>query len=145
MINSLRIQPWYLLLLPLFFVMHGYAENFGFINFWDTLILAIAYVAVIIILFFLFFIVFKNRTKAALASSFIMAFYLFFGAIQDFCKAHLVTLNRYSVLLPLFVIIFIALIIYLKKSNSTFSKLNLFLNSLFLIYVIVDLGTLANK
>lgn len=125
--------------------MHGYAENFGFINFWDTLILAIAYVAAIIILFFLFLIVFKNRTKAALASSFIMAFYLFFGAIQDFCKAHLAALNRYSVLLSLFVIIFIALIVYLKKSNSTFSKLNLFLNSLFLIYIIVDLGTLANK
>ena len=111
MINSLRKQPWYLLLLPLFFVMHGYTENFGFINLGDTLILVFTYVTAAIILYFLFLIILKNRIKAALAASFVMAFYLFFGAIQDFCKAHLAILDRYSVLLPLFVIIFIVTII----------------------------------
>lgn len=145
MINSLRKQIWYLFLLPLFFVMHGFTENFGFINFWDTLILAFTYVAAVIILYCLFLIIFKNRIKASLVASFIMAFYLFFGAIQDFCKVHLAILNRYSVLLPFFVIIVIALIFYLKKVNSSFSKLNLFLNSLFFIYIIVDLGLLVYK
>ncbi len=125
--------------------MHGYTENFGFINLGDTLILVFTYVAVAIILYFLFLVIFKNRIKAALAESFVMAFYLFFGAIQDFCKVHFAILNRYSVLLPLFLILFIALIVYLKKSKSSFWKLNLFLNSLFLIYIIVDLGSLVNK
>ncbi len=145
MIDSLRKQPWYLLLLPLFFVLHGFTENFGFINFWDVLILAITYIIAGIILFLLFLIVFKKRAKAALAASFIMAFYLFFGAIQDFCKAHIAGLNKYSVLLPLFVIVLGVLIVYLKKSNGSFSKLNLFLNSLFLIYIIVDIGALVYK
>ncbi|MEP7230281.1 MAG: sulfatase-like hydrolase/transferase [Ginsengibacter sp.] len=145
MMNSLRKQPWYLFLLPLFFVMHGFVENFGFINFWDVLILATTYVAGAIILFFLIFLLFKNRVKAAMAASFIIAFYLFFGAIQDLCKSHLPVLNRYSLLLSLFAIMFIAVVVYLKKSKNSFSKLNLFLNSLFLLYIIVDFGLLVYK
>ncbi|MEO6221408.1 MAG: hypothetical protein ABIO81_13330, partial [Ginsengibacter sp.] len=145
MINALRKQPWYLFLLPLFFVIHGFTENYGFINFWDTLILAFTYVIAALILFFLFLFLFKNRVKAALAVSFLMAFYLFFGAIQDFCKTYVSFLNRYSVLLPVFVIIFVTLILYLRKSKSNFSKLNLFLNSLFLIYILVDFGSLVYK
>ena len=81
MINALRKQPWYLLLLPLFFVMHGFTENFGFINFWDTLILAItaalfahhnnSVIVFLILLFFvscvpaLFFLKNINNIKAA--------------------------------------------------------------------------------
>ncbi len=145
MINSLRTQPWYLLLLPLFFVMHGFTENFGFINFWDIFILAGTYVVAAIILWFLFFLIFKNLSKAALVASFVIAFYLFFGAIQDFCKFYLSVFNKYSVLLSLFIITFILLIFYLKKSKSAFSKLNLFLNSLLIIYISVDLVTLAYK
>ena len=145
MIDSLRKQPWYLLLLPLFFVMHGLTENFGFINFRDVLVLAITYITASIILFLLFLFVFKKRAKAALAAFFLMAFYLFFGAIQDFCKVHIAALNRYSVLLSLFVIVFSIVIFYLRKSKGSFSRLNLFLNSLFLIYIIVDIGALVYK
>ncbi len=125
--------------------MHGLTENYGFINFWDTLVLAFIYVTAALTLFFLFLFFFKNRVKAALAASFLVAFYLFFGAIQDFCKTYVSFLNRYSVLLPVFVIIFIVLILYLRKSKSSFSKLNLFLNSLFLIYIVVDFGSLVYK
>ena len=131
--------------MPLFFVLHGFIENFGFINFWDTLLLAITYLTASVILSSLFLIAFRDRMKAALAASFLMAFYLFFGAIQDFCKAHISVLNRYSVLLPLFIITFVALIYYLRKTNGGFLKLNLFLNSLFLIYFIVDLSLLFYK
>ncbi len=125
--------------------MHGYTENFGFIDFWDILILVSTYFAASVIFYLLFLILFKRRIKAALAASFVMAFYLFFGAIQDFCQSHFTLLNKYSVLLPLGLILAISLIIYLKKSNGTFLKLNLFLNSLFLVYIIVDLGALIYK
>ncbi len=142
MLTALQKQPWYLFLLPLFFVLHGFTENFGFINFWDAAILAGIYVIATATLFFLFFLFLKNRIKASLITSFVMAFYLFFGAIQDFCKVHLPTFNKYSVFLSIFLVLFVALAVYLKKVNSPFSKLNLFLNSLFLIYIIVDLGSL---
>lgn len=143
--HSIRKQPWYLFLLPLFFVVHGYAENFGFINFRDTLILAVTYVVAVIFLYLLFLLVFRNRVKAALAASFAMAFYLFFGAIQDFCQLHIPVLNKYTVLLPAGLILFTSLIIYLKKANGNFFRLNLFLNSLFLVYIVIDFGSLLYK
>ena len=132
-------------MLPFFFVMHGFTENFGFINFWDVLVLAGTYIAAAIIIFVLFLLIFKNRVKSALAASFIMAFYLFFGAIQDFFKAHFFTLSKYSNLLLLFVLLFAILAFYLKKSKNNFSNPNLFLNSLFLIYVVIDFCSLAYK
>ncbi len=145
MIHFLRKQPWYLLLLPVFFVTHGFAENFGFVNFSDVLVLAGTYIAAAIVLFILFLPVFKNRIKSALAVSFLMAFFLFFGAVQDFFKAHIPVLNKYSVLLLLFIIVFVTLVWYLKKAKNEFSKLNLFLNSLFFIYIIIDLCSLIYK
>ncbi|MEP7251310.1 MAG: sulfatase-like hydrolase/transferase [Ginsengibacter sp.] len=145
MVKSFQKQPFYLLLIPLFFVLHGFAENFGFISFGDVLILAATYVVATIVVYLLFFFFFRDRVKAALAASFLIAFYLFFGAIQDFFNTHALILSRYSVLLLLFVIVFIALAFCLKKTKNNFSKLNLFLNSLFFIYIIIDLGSLVYK
>ncbi len=144
-LNTLRKYPWYLLLLPLFFVLHGYAENFGFINFSDIAILAVVYIVVAILLYLLFFLFFKNRARSALASFYILVFYFFFGAIQDFFKIHLNFLNKYSILLPVFIIAFILLIVYLKTTRSSFLKLTLFFNFLFLTFVLVDSGTIVLK
>ena len=145
MVKVFKKQPFYLLLIPLFFVLHGFAENFGFISFGDVLILAATYIATAIITYLIFFLIFKSSVKAALTASLMIGFYLFFGAIQDFVKAHIAGLNKYSLLLLIFGIILIALFIYLKRTNNKFPRLNLFLNSLLLIYVIIDIGTLFYK
>ncbi|MEO6289913.1 MAG: hypothetical protein ABIO76_08335, partial [Ginsengibacter sp.] len=144
-INTLRKQPWYLLLLPLFFVLHGYAENFGFINFSDIAILAVVYIVVAILLYLFFFLFFKNRARSALASFYILVFYFFFGAIQNFFKIHLNSLSKYSILLSVFIITFAACIVYLKRTRSSFLKLTLFFNFLFLTFVLVDLATIILK
>ena len=49
------------------------------------------------VVFCLAFLFYRNATKAALAAGFLLGFYFFFGAIQDFLKAHLHPLSRYAV------------------------------------------------
>lgn len=145
MVKAFQKQPFYVLLIPLFFVLHGFAGNFGFISFGDVLILAATYVAATIILYLLFFLFFRNQVKAALAASLAIGIYLFFGAIQDFLKGHFAALNKYSCLLLIFGLVLIAWIVYLKRANNKFRRLNLFLNSLLFIYIIVDVGTMFYK
>ena len=145
MVKTFQKQPFYLLLIPVFFVLHGFVENFGFIGLGDVLILAATYIAAAIITYEIFFLIFKNRVKAALTASLIIGLYLFFGAIQDFVKVHIPWLNKYSLLLLIFVIIVISSFVYLKRTKNKFPRLNLFLNSLLLIYIIIDIGTLFYK
>lgn len=145
MANALHRQPWFVLLLPVFFVLHGCAENFGFIKVADAFILVLVYIVAAVLCYLLFLLFFKDRIRAALITFYLFAVNFFFGAIQDFLKIHLVVLNRYSVLVPLFVILFVGLIIYLRNNKRSFSKLTLFLTLLLLIFIVVDLGSIILK
>ncbi|MEO6188784.1 MAG: sulfatase-like hydrolase/transferase [Ginsengibacter sp.] len=140
--NTLQKQPWFLLLLPFFFVLHGYAENFGFVSSSDVFILGLLYLAAAIILFALFSFFLKDRRSVALIASYILAVNFFFGAVQDFFKIHVNEFSRYFILLPLFIILFIALLFYVKRKKRSFFRLTLFLNLLFLIFIFVDIGSI---
>ncbi len=143
--NTLRKQPWFLLLLPLFFVLHGYAENFGFVSSSDVFVLELLYLSAAIVLFIIFYIFLRHRRGAALIASYLIAVNFFFGAVQDFLKLHAEVINRYSILLPFFVILFIGLLIYVKRKKPSFIRLTLFLNLLFLIFIFIDLGSIIFK
>ena len=140
--KKLQEVPFFFILLPLFFVLHGYAENFRSLRVADCLALAGAYLLMAVVLFALSWLLFRNSIKAALLTTFILSFYFFFGALHDFLVAQHIILHKYSLLLPLFLLTTILLIVYLKRRNS-FSPLPLFLNALFLIYLVVDLASLA--
>ncbi len=132
--------PLFLFLLPVFFVFHGFVENARYIYFPDCLPLMGKYLIASLILFVPMYIFLKNGIKAGLAASFVMAFYLFFGYFHDFLRKHSIFLHRYSILLPVFLILTILLTLYLKK-RAPFARLALFLNILFLSYILVD-GTI---
>jgi hypothetical protein len=137
-------SPLFLFLLPIFFVLHGFVENFFFIRFSDCLILMAMYTGAALILYLLSWLILRTPVKAALAASFIMGFYLFFGALHDFLRLHSIFLHRYSIILPSFVIAAVLLIFYLKRERS-FGRTNLFLNVLLLAWLLVDAGTLVWK
>jgi hypothetical protein len=142
--KTLEQRPLFLLLLPLFFVWHGFVANFGFIPFSDCLLLMAIYGAAAIVLGALAWLILKNRVKAALLASFVMAFFLFFGYFHDMLRKHAISLHRYTILLPLFLFALILLTIYLKK-RTRFAGACYFVNLLLLIYLIVDSGTLLWK
>lgn len=142
--KNLQRQPFFLLLLPLFFVWHGFVTNFRFISFPDCLLLMAIYGAAALMIGALAWLILKNGVKAALLAAFIMAFYLFFGYFHDILRKQDIFLHKYTILLPFFLIVVVLLTLYLKK-RPRFASACLFLNTLLLVYLIVDSGTLLWK
>lgn len=145
MLSKLQQYSLYLFLLPVFFVLHGYLENYGFISPGELAILTLTYLAGTLILAIIGWLFFRNIPKAALTAFVIMAWYFFFGVLRDFLKKHVPAVASYSVLLGAFFVLLIIFIIYLKKSNRQFKPLTGFLNILFLIYILADTGNLISK
>jgi len=142
--NRLARVPLFLGLLPLFFVFHGFIENLGFITVADCLPLLGIYMLSAGILFLVFFLLLRDACKAALISFYLLCFYFFFGVLHDFLKVHVHPLARYSIQLSLFAAGALALFLFLRKRTVP-GPLVLFLNCLFLIYLLVDTGTWITK
>src|SRR6187402_1371753 len=106
-------SPIFLLLLPLFFVFHGYVEYYHNIGLGTCVLLTVIYSAAALVLFLLFRRLFRDSVRAALLSASILSFYFFFGALHDFLKEHTPPLHRYIILLPLLAIVFIGICLYL--------------------------------
>lgn len=146
MFSKLRKYSFYPVLLTIFFVLHGYLENYGFISPCEGFLLAIIYTASTLVAGLAGWLFFRDITKAALIACVLMAIYFFFGAVHDFLKEHAGSFfSSYMVLLSAFSILLIVLIVYLKKSNRTFKQLTIFLNLLFIVYIVVDLSNLVSK
>jgi hypothetical protein len=137
--------PFYLFLLPIFFIWHGFNENFGNITFLNCLLLTVTYLGASAFLYFISLLFFKGYIKASLFATFLMGFYCFFGALQDFLKYHAHPISRYSVLLSLFIISVIALGIYLKRTKRSFFRLSLLLNLVFSLYILIDFADISWK
>jgi sulfatase-like protein len=141
----LQQTPLFLFLVPVFFILHGYAENFGNITIGNCLLLTVTYTGAAALLYFIFLFFLKNYLKAALMAAYLFSFYCFYGAIHDFLKAHTGFLYKYSVLLSSFFIGIIALFIFLKKTKHVFFRTTLFLNILMLAYIVFDTGNVLWK
>ncbi|MBO9635969.1 MAG: sulfatase-like hydrolase/transferase [Chitinophagaceae bacterium] len=143
--RTLSNIPLMVLLLPVFFVLHGYAANTGFIRFGNTLPLYLSLITASVILYLLFRVLLKDAAKAGLFTVYCMGFYLFFGAIYDFLKAYspIAFLWKYSVLLGLFLVIALVLFIWLRHTKKQLNRTMLFINLLLLIFIGVDLVTIA--
>lgn len=145
--QKLGSKPLFPFLLVIFFVMHAVAENYHF----DLLKVAWRELAIYLGLALVFFIVFwlalKNSIKAALVVFFLLAFNFFFGSAQDFFKQrfHEPFFMKYSVLMPIVLISFIALFIFLKKTRKNFIALSFYLNAVLLVLIIIDLAGIMSK
>ena len=143
--NRLSGNGLYIFLLPAFFVLHGYNENFGLIGVGDCLVLLFTYFAWATIIYLLAKFFFRNPLKSSLLTGVLFFFYLFFGAIEDFFKAHLHLLSRYIIILPSIFITLSLLVIYLKKTDRRLNKLTFFINILLIIYLVVDFAGIVWK
>jgi len=141
----LQNTPVFLFLLPIFFVLHGVNENFGYIDVPDCLLLMFTYTGACALLYFALLPFFRNYIKAALMATYLMAFYCFFGVVHDFLKEHTTSLHRYIFLVPAFLVIGIVLFVYLKRRKTPFARVSLFINTLLIIYLVVDGGGILWK
>jgi hypothetical protein len=136
--NRLQTIPFFVFLIPIFFVLHGYRENLGYIHPGEAILLAAVYLIGSAIVFGLTLLYYRNMAKAALATGFLLVFYFFFGAIQDFLKAYLHPLSRYAIIVPALATTAVIWLIYLRRTRRVFPQWCFYLNCLFLIYLLVD-------
>lgn len=138
---------WSYIGIVIFFIFHGYTENENVVPFGTLLpVLAILLVTAIP-LFFINRKLLGNGKKANIFTSVILIVVLFFGVFQDFLFQFriLETITRLRIFVPLCLLLIVIAFIWLKRTNKPLHKGVLFLNTLLLIYLLVDAGTLIKN
>lgn len=140
-------NPYYLLLLPIYFVLHGFTQYYPLVLPGQAALLLLKYIPAILILTALFFLFFRMWRTAIMFSFFVSFLYIFFGAIHDWMKTWLdnTFLVKYIFILPAGTIIFILLAFYLRKNKPVFFKLSFYFNILLIILIAADIVLLASK
>lgn len=143
----LKKYPVFLILLPIFFCLHGVIDNFDNVRLNALLILCAILFGSIFLLFLFVNIFIKKWQISSIICFYISIWYLFFGAIHDGLKAlpFLFWLQKYSVILPILFLSTVLLAIFLKKKNYDLTKLFLFFNVLFILYCSIDVFSFATK
>jgi chromate transport protein ChrA len=140
-------NEYFLFLLPLFFVLHGYTDHYGEVPAGAAFRLAMEYLVVVLVTSLVLAFIFKSFRKASLFTFLLFSFYFFFGAGHDWFKDLLgdVFLVSYSFILPFVFIIFIILFIYVKRTGRPLVRVTCYLNTLLVLLLIVDLVLLLIK
>lgn len=144
LINSFYFFPF---LLPVFFVVHGFQENYDFVQVNDAFNLIGIYIAATAVMIFLLYLFFKNLSKASLITFLLMSFHFFFGSVYDIVKKKIPHsfFSTYSFIIPATLILLIITIFLLKRKPAPPKILFLYLNSLFLILLLIDGISIAYK
>jgi len=145
--NALLSKPVFVFLLPIFFVWHGYVQNYPLVLVSDALKLVLEYIAVTIILVILSYFIFKSWSKALAFAFFLMCVQFFFGAAHDFLKNLFSNsfISKYSFLLPLVVIICVAAFFFFLKTNRKFKRTTQYLSLTLGILITVDLAIFISR
>ena len=144
--SLLKKYPFFLLLLPLFIILHiekNYADllNYEFVK-KELLVLFIAPV----IIYFVCWLLVKPPTKANLLSFIVLFIFYFTGDIKDSLSKHFPgsIIQSYSLVLPVIaIIIFLSFILIKRKVIS--DKIIIYINLLGFILVIIDGISLIGK
>lgn len=151
-LHIIRQKPVFLYLLPIFFVLHGFTENYDFIPVKDALVLTAVYMGFSVLFALLFWLLYRNsgsdrNTRANLAALAIMAFNFFFGSVHDSLKKLFPEsfIVKYIFVLPTALVLFIVLFVVLKKTKKPLHRLSYFLNIVILLFILVDVVTLSVK
>ncbi|MFL5741255.1 MAG: sulfatase-like hydrolase/transferase [Flavisolibacter sp.] len=136
----IRTRPLYLVLMSLFFVFHGYVENFDFIPVPDALLLFFLYAVASTFVAALFWIIYRNLSKASFLAFLAIGFYFFFGYIYDVIDnlAPRSLFSKFSVILMILASILLFFFIFLLRYRGRLFRLNYGLNVFFLCLLLVD-------
>lgn len=139
----LQEKTYFLLLLPLFFIFHGYNAFFSFFPLHFVLLNLVITLLATVLLYLLSYWLLKNKRNAAIFSFWILLFLLSFGFLHDSLKKIVGTnfFSSYKIILPLIFTVLIAIWLFIKKSNGTFKRFFLFLNILLSLFIGYELFT----
>jgi hypothetical protein len=140
-------KEYFLFLLPLYFVFHGFVENYVSVSVAEVSELLFKYLIASAVLSGVFFLVFRSWRKSALYVFCLMIFYFFFGVIHDTAKQLLPNsfLVKYTFILPFALIVFILFAIAIRRSKKKSDKLVKYLNVLLVVLLLIDIPALISS
>jgi hypothetical protein len=145
--NAFLQKPVFIFLLPVFFVFHGYTQNYDAVPGKAALLLTLKYMGISVLFVVLFSFFFKNQWKAGWMTFLIMSFHFFFGSFLAFLKNYFPGsfIIHYRIVLPFILAILLLFFIYLKKRTKPISKATAYLNLLLVALIMIDFGSLIIK
>jgi hypothetical protein len=146
-IRSAAKQAAYLLLFPLFFVLHGYNENFGVISWIIVAKLLLGYCLISSVIFICTIILFRDNNKGFLLAFVCLCLFFFFGSLHDYVNFSLgKTFGSYSVLLTLLFLILTSAVIAIKVSGKRrISAASRYVKWLLLLFLIIEAAIFLYK
>jgi hypothetical protein len=140
-------KEFFLFLLPLFFVFHGYVQNFPSVSALDAIRLLGEYVLFTLALSSVFLFIFRSWRKAAVFTFIIISIQFFFGALQDFLKYLFGNwfAAKYSFMLPAIFILLVVIFLHIRKTKKQFTSLTKYLNIVLYILLFVEGATILFK
>lgn len=138
----IHIVPFYLLLVPLFYVLHAYNAYFGLFQLRYPVKYFFLYLGIACVLFLISYFLYRNRLKAGLMALALLLVFLFFGKLHDTMKGIRLPafFLSYTFVLPFLLFVFILLARTLKRSEKPL-KANFYFNILFIVLVTMELGS----
>ncbi|GAA4333062.1 hypothetical protein [Flaviaesturariibacter amylovorans] len=134
--------PFYLLLLPVFFLLHGVVEHPHLVRPADAVPLLPRFWLPIVVGTVLLWYRWRNWQRAALMVFAAAGIYFYFGIFHDGLKAigGQGFLGKYSLVLPLLAAALLLLFRALHRSRASFVRLTRYLNVLLVVLLLVDTG-----
>jgi hypothetical protein len=140
-------NEFFLLLLPVFFVLHGYTEYYPVVPAADAVKLLGSYLLATVVTALFSFLLFRSWKRAAVFSFLVMAYNFFFGALHDTLKkvVRVGFFTSYAFLIPLTFVLLIVAFLLVKNSKSPYVKVSRYLNWSLLLLILIDLMLLTGK
>lgn len=138
--SNLKHWPYFLIGVPLLYLLHISTEYYSVFSI-ANLITPVSgwFIGVSFMLFFLISLIWPSLLKYAPVVFCLEAFFFFFGSFYDFLRLHIPFIARYKYLIPLLIGGIIAISLIIRKNKGHNQKLFLYLNTLFIILVAIDL------
>jgi hypothetical protein len=134
--------PFYLLLLPLFSLLHFYNDLFGFIPFDQMAFFLLLSYLLAGIIYAITYVFIRQRPVCSLIAFCALLLTLFFGPYHDFLKS--ITsgnvLSSYKIVLPASLLIFILTIYRFSKKPSALKKFSQYLNVMMTVFIVIESG-----
>jgi hypothetical protein len=132
-------------LLPLFFILHGYNDNFALIPLPVVLNLFVRYLLITGAIIFISVLLLRKSTHAVVFAFFLLVLFFFFGAFHDLIKKifglHLLT--SYTFLLPFLLVVFVWIFFICKRMARPPLKMMYYMICLLSVLIFLEVVKLS--
>lgn len=141
MIKRLKYVPFFVVLLPIFYVLHGYFAYNDIVPASKPVVMSLEYMLAGIILAALAFLIVRNFLIACLVSFFLQFGNFYIGLLQDylFKVAGFVFFTKTTFLLVVYFLIVFVICFWLRKKRQDQPRYVYFLNVLFVFLIAFEL------